>query len=264
MVSKFSLTGGAVGEVKLPKVFSIQIRTDFIHRAFLVAQANARQPYGTDPLAGHRTAAHYHGVKDTSGSMKNREVARGPRSHGGNSMQEWKMRFVPQSVKGRASHGPVAEKIWGRKVNRKEAIAALKSAIAATASSEMVRERGHKVPEGFELPIVIEDSIESVKKTKELLKVFNSVKLSADLGRIGTKVRAGRGKMRGRMYKQGKSLLLVLSKKSPAQKAAENMPGVDVCTVSGLSVQLLAPGSKAGRLSVWSEAALKELEKRFG
>ena len=37
-------------------------------------------------------------------------------------------------------------------------------------------------------------------------------------------------------------------------------PGVDVCAPKDLSAELLAPGGVAGRLTVFTEAALKALE----
>ena len=70
------------------------------------------------------------------------------------------------------------------------------------------------------------------------------------------KVRAGRGKMRGRRYKQRKSLLIVTA--NQPLRAAKNLAGVDVVTVEQLNTELLAPGAQAGRLTVWTEGALQD------
>ena len=71
------------------------------------------------------------------------------------------------------------------------------------------------------------------------------------------KVRAGRGKMRGRRYKQRKSLLIVTG--THPLRAARNLAGVDVVTVTDLTTDLLAPGTQAGRLTVWTEGAIRSL-----
>lgn len=47
-------------------------------------------------------------------------------------------------------------------------------------------------------------------------------------------------------------------------KASRNLPGVDVITVERLNVELLAPGTHAGRLTVWTESSLKWLGETYG
>jgi large subunit ribosomal protein L4e len=41
--------------------------------------------------------------------------------------------------------------------------------------------------------------------------------------------------------------------------AARNLPGVDVVSVKELTVEKLAPGGVPGRLTVWTESAIREL-----
>jgi large subunit ribosomal protein L4e len=43
--------------------------------------------------------------------------------------------------------------------------------------------------------------------------------------------------------------------------AAMNIPGVDVVEVKQLNAENLAPGAKAGRLTIWSQAAIESLSK---
>ena len=76
------------------------------------------------------------------------------------------------------------------------------------------------------------------------------------------KIRAGKGKKRGRKYKRKKSILFVVGKAEKIFKAARNLEGVDVVESRNLNAELLAPGALAGRLTVWSEDALKGLEER--
>ena len=77
------------------------------------------------------------------------------------------------------------------------------------------------------------------------------------------KIRAGRGKMRGRKYRRRKSVLVVVNKNKGIFQAARNLPGVDICEVHNLSAELLAPGGDCGRLVVWSESALTQLGTLF-
>jgi len=63
--------------------------------------------------------------------------------------------------------------------------------------------------------------------------------------------------MRGRRYKQRKSLLIVTG--NTPLIAAGNLAGVDVATVDQLNCELLAPGTHPGRLTVWTESAITRL-----
>lgn len=254
-----SLNGAAKGEVKLPAVFNSSYRPDLIQRAVLAARSKERQPYGRDPMAGKRTSADYYGVKGKRGSMKNREMARGKRSHGGAPGQEMRGRFTPQARSGRKAHPPRAEKIFALKINRKEASLALASAIAATASEELVKARGHKL-DGVSVPIIAENAVEGLKKAKDVESFLQALKLTAELERAAQrKIRAGRGKMRGRKYRTKKSVIFIIAEDNGLGKAAKNLLGVDVTQLQSLTVENLAPGGTAGRLAVWSEGAIKKL-----
>ena len=126
-----------------------------------------------------------------------------------------------------------------------------------------MKKRGHKFEES--LPVIIEDKFEQLKKTKEVMKTLKALKLDSDVERAkkGKSVRPGKGKMRGRRYKKSKSLLIVAGKNSSIMKAARNIEGIDVVEAKKLSAEHLAPGSLPGRLTLWTESAIKEIEKRF-
>lgn len=262
--SVLNLEGKPVEKIDLPSFFSHPVREDLIKRCVLAFQANRRQPYGADPLAGKRTSAHYHGRRDRRWTMMNRELARMPRIHNSAPFLNFRARFVPQAVGGRRAHPPKAEKIWKQKINKKEKILALFSAISATAIIELVKKRGHRYD--GELPIVVEDAVEKLKKTKEVEEFLKKIGLEEELERAKKKkVRAGKGKMRGRKYKKKKSVLFVVSHKNvPLAKAAENLPGVDVVSAKDLNTEHLAPGGHAGRITIWSKSAIEELKKRIG
>jgi large subunit ribosomal protein L4e len=78
------------------------------------------------------------------------------------------------------------------------------------------------------------------------------------------KIRAGRGKTRGRKRKVGKGPMLVISEDLGLVKAAGNLPGVDIVKVEDLNAELLAPGAHPGRLVVWSKTAFTSIDKFWG
>ena len=55
--------------------------------------------------------------------------------------------------------------------------------------------------------------------------------------------------------------MIVTSKTDKLRKAVANIPGVDIVEVKSLNTELLAPGAKAGRLVLWTSAAINILEK---
>ncbi|MCD6502846.1 MAG: 50S ribosomal protein L4 [Thermoplasmata archaeon] len=245
-VPVYDLEGNPVKEIELPRTFSEYVRADVIRKAFRIYLMNNRQPYGTNPRAGKNISAESWGV--------GYGLARIPRLPNGRGA------FAPNTVGGYRAHGPKAEKIWKRHLNKKELRLALRSAISATAIKELVIGRGHKVPEDKQLPIVIVDDIQSIKKTKDLLRVLHNLGLEKDLERAAKrKIRAGKGKMRGRRYKQAKSVLIVVSKYDGIEKSASNIPGVEVSLVKQLNINKLAPGGVPGRLTIYTESALREL-----
>jgi len=56
----------------------------------------------------------------------------------------------------------------------------------------------------------------------------------------------------------------VAGKEGGLIRASRNLPGVDITTVDRLNVELLAPGTQAGRLTVWTESSLKWLGETYG
>lgn len=258
-VDVLDMEGKSKEKIDLPKVFSELIREDLIRRAALATSSKNRQPYGTDPEAGQRTSAHYHGYRRHRWTMMNREMARMPRIHGKASPHlMWRPRFVPQTRKGRQAHPPKVEKIWELKINKKENRKAINSAIAATANREFVEKRGHKFSK--ELPIIVEDKIQELKRVKDVIDFFVKIGLAKELERIQKrKIKAGKGKMRGRKYKRKVGPLVVVTEDKGIGKAVRNLTGVDVCRVQNLSAAYLAPGTMPGRLTIWSESAIKKL-----
>lgn len=244
------LSGKIKEKIKLPSVFEEAYRPDLIKRAVIAAQANRLQPYGSNPYAGMRTSAEGWGT--------GKGVSRAPRIKSGNRVAR-----VPQAVGGRRAHPPKAEKVLSEKINKKERRRAIRSAIAATADPDLVANRGHKFD--LKLPLVVEDSLESLSRTMEVREFLQNIDLWGDVLRAkdGKSIRAGKGKRRGRKYKHRKSILIVTSEDKDIIKAACNLSGVDVTAVKDLNIELLAPGTQAGRLTIWTKSAFSMLEEVF-
>lgn len=249
----YSLNGEIIGKVEVPQVFLTPIRPDVVKRAVLAIQSKRFQPQGRDPMAGKRTTAESRGV--------GLGIARIPRVKGAGTLRAGQGAFIPGTVGGRVAHPPTPEKIIIKRINKKEKRLALKSALAAVAKKELVEKRGHRVSKVFRLPIVVEDKIEEVSSTRKLKDIFKALRLDEELKRIhgSRRIRAGKGKRRGRRFKHAKGPLIIVHEDKGVGKAASNLPGVDVATPKSLNVELLAPGTHLGRLTILSESALKEI-----
>lgn len=250
-VNVYAKDGEKKGEVELPPVFSVTPRKDLIRKAFNAISLSLRQPYGSSPDAGMRRVGHNAGP--------GHGTARIPRTSGSSTAV-----LLANFVKGKSAHSPRTERVLFKGINKKERKLAKHSSIAMTSDPEAVKARGHKVPENITLPVVVEDSIEQIRKTKDAFDFLESIGLMDDVERAknGTKIRAGRGKMRGRRYRTPKSILLVGSN-SENLRAFKTIPGVDTASYSSLSIRKLAPGGVAGRLTVFTESSLKMLEEEL-
>jgi len=238
------LKGEVKKKIRLPKAFDEDFRPDLIKKAVLAIQSTRYQPHGSYPYAGIRTSAHSWG--------SGRGVSHVPRIKNGSRAAR-----VPQARGGREAHPPVPVKVLIEKVNKKEKRKALLSAIAATTDEELVKARGHRYE--AKLPVVIEDAFEKLERTSDVIAALQAAGVYPDVERsqASRKVRPGRGKIRGRPYKQRKSLLIVT--KSEPLRAARNLAGVDAVSVSELNAEHLAPGTHPGRLTVWTAGAVKQL-----
>ncbi|MDD2625970.1 MAG: 50S ribosomal protein L4 [Candidatus Methanomethylophilus sp.] len=248
-VNVYSVKGEVAGTVDVPAAFSAEYRPDLIKKAILAAAANGRQPYGPNKRAGMR-----HSVSTWG---KGRGVARVQRLADGRRATQ-----SPNNVSGRRAHPPKVERIWAQKVNKKELKLARLSALAATANAECVKARGHKFDDKVTFPIVVEDDFQDLTTAKEVGQMFDVIGIGYDLDRAkeGTKIRAGRGKMRNRKYRSPVSVLIVVSDREvPVFKGAQNLPGVEVEDVRTLNTSLLAPGGDAGRLAVYTKSAIEKI-----
>jgi large subunit ribosomal protein L4e len=250
----FDLKGEEVSQLNLPQIFNTPSRPDVIKRAVVAIQSHRIQPQGRDPMAGKKnTAESRHAGLGISRVPRLKE--RGSRAA-----------FAPGTVGGRSAHPPRSEKKIKKKIPKKEMRLALRSAVAATGSKDAVASRGHMVDDVPDFPLVVVDEIQSLKKTQDIEEVLVKLGVWADIFRVkeSRKVRAGKGKMRGRKMKQAIGPLLVINKNDGVAEAARNLPGVEVVSVENLNAEVLAPGTHPGRLTVWTNSAFEKLETVFG
>ena len=254
-VSVLGLDGKEKSKIDLPKVFSLFPRKDLIERAVSAAESAEKQPQGRDPLAGKRNNAESWGT--------GRAMARVPRIKGSGFPGAQNAGFAPGVVGGRIAHPPRSEKIILKKLNRKERRKALLYAISATQKRNLVEKRGHKIQNVKTFPVVIDDKLQTLKKTSQVIEVLSNLGLQPEIDRVknGRTIRAGKGKRRGRKYKTKKGPLIVIKEDFGIYKAARNIAGIDVINVENLNCKNLAPGTHLGRLVLWAQSAFKHLEK---
>lgn len=251
-VHVLGLDGTQGKQIQLPHFFSVPLRPDLVRRAVVAAQANRRQPYGADPLAGTRRSVVWPG--------KGRGMARTPRVKNTN-----RGGMVPNTVGGREAHPPRAEAYRGKAINDKERHRAMAAALAATREVSLAEERGHLIPKKAKLPFVLDDELEEVMTSWKAKEVLTALGLWPDVERAerSTHIRAGRGKTRGRVRRTASSLLVVTSKPQVA-RGFRNFQGVEVVPVDSLGTEHLAPGGEAGRLTLFTPSSIKKLEGRVG
>ncbi|KYK23312.1 50S ribosomal protein L4 [Thermoplasmatales archaeon SG8-52-4] len=246
-VNVYKTDGTSSEKIDLPNIFNTPYRPDIIRKSFNTLHSNKRQPYGSDPLAGLRHA--------TASVGKGRGQSRVPRLTQGRVAA-----LAPCVVGGRRAHPPKSEKNWKEKINKKEKLLAKNSAFAATAIKEMVINRGHKFDEKITLPIIVEDKFEKINKTKDVIEALDKIGVYNDILRAtnGKNIRAGKGKSRGRKYKTPKSILII-SNKDEISKSSRNLTGIDIVKPKLVNIEHLAPGGDAGRLTIITKSALKEI-----
>jgi large subunit ribosomal protein L4e len=256
-VQVYDLAGDAQTSIERPEIFDSALRPDVIKRAVLALQSHRYQPQGRDLLAGKRTSAESIGTGHGISRLPRVKGSRYPRAQQG--------AFAPNTVGGRTTHPPTAEKRIRNRFNRKERRLAIRSAIAATGSMDVVTSRGHATQHVKTIPLVVTDGIESIMRTREARQVFQALGISPDLERVtkSQKIRAGKGTKRGRKRRHGVGPLLVVSTDNGVSMAVGNLLGVDVVAVEKLNVELLAPGTVPGRLTVWSSSAFEKLDALF-
>lgn len=263
----YNLAGTKTKEIQMPSVFDTPLDTGLIKRAVLAIQSARLQPKGTMIGAGRQNTGVMVGVRWLPVSDRSINVghARLPRMKNRRNLLAGRVVKIPRAVGGPRAHPPKVETTIVEQINRKEKQKAIMSAIAATANAKMVSERSNSTKK-IVVPIVIENAFEELAKTSDVIKALTALNLFSEitLAKEKKKMRAGKGKRRGRKYKRKKSILIVTSKNAKVYKGARNLEGVDIVEARNLNAELLAPGTKAGRVTVWTEGALPLVQKMWG
>ncbi len=265
MPSVFSVEGKKIKDISLPPIFNTEYNPDLIRRAVLAVESSRVQPFGNKPGAGRSNTAEYIGArgKPTPHRTINVGKARLPRLRNRRAILYGKVASVPQAVGGPRAHPPKVLARTEEYINEKERKKAIASAIAATVNLALVKERGHLFDEKI-FPLIVENSIEKITKTKAMVQILGQLGVRSDIETAKEKkrTRAGKNKNRGKRFKQKKSVLIVTNGTQPVYQAGRNIPGVEIVQVQSLNASHLAPGTKAGRLTLWTEKAINELAKR--
>ncbi|MBS3155414.1 50S ribosomal protein L4 [Candidatus Woesearchaeota archaeon] len=249
-----SLEGKKVKSIDLPIQFSEEYRPDLIKRAILAIFSHKRQSYGVFERAGKQQSAKLSRRRHDYKGAYGIGISRAPRKTMWRRGTQfgWVGAYAPFSVGGRRAHPPMPNKVWDEKINKKERRKAIRSAISATAIKELFN---------YEVPFVLENKFEDLSKTKDVKVVLKNINLLNEIERCQKrKIRAGKGKLRGRTYKKKIGPLIVVSKDCNIIKAAENLPGVNVVKVNELNASSLTKGVNLARLTLYTEAAIERLK----
>jgi large subunit ribosomal protein L4e len=256
------INGKEKGSIDLPKAFSEKFREDVV--AKVLEAEKIKQPYAPSPIAGQYAARgklqHTRKVWKTTQGKGISRVPRKIMSRRG-SQFNWEGAEIPGARGGRKAHPPkIISMINTKKINKKELLLAIKSALSATANEKLVAEKYERLNDKkiSGLPFIVESKITSLK-TKDLISSLKKI-LGEELFEVAIKkktIRSGIGKVRGRKHKSNAGLLFVVGEKEKMKTNA-----IEVVGAKGLNVTDLAKGG-AGRLVVYTEEAIKNLGERL-
>lgn len=236
--------------ITLPAVFETPYRPEVIQKVYNNLNSYTFQRQGRYPAAGQMVSAE---SRNTGLG-----IARIARARGEGFPRAGQAAGVASVRHGRLAHPPVSWKNIYKKVNKKEKLLALCSAIAATTNSELIKRRGHKIKDEIQLPIVVSNEIESVVKSKDLEKILFNLGLEEDLKR--TFIRRNKSYHKNSINRRSAlSVLILVGNDEKIGRLSNSLPGITVKSVKSVSVLDLAPGSKPVRLTIFSENAIKEL-----
>ena len=138
------------------------------------------------------------------------------------------------------------------------------SAISASMNRDFVINRGHKIDNLVNLPLVVVDDLESMNRTKDIRITLTNLGLSDELERLSqVRLRSGKSRLRGRSRKIKKGPLIVCSQDLGIGDSCKNLLGVDLVEAKNLNVSDLAPGTDAGRLVIWTKNSFSNLSSNI-
>jgi len=259
LVSVYSEKGEPTGShVKLPAVFTAPIRTDIVSSVHMDMLKNTRQPYAVSVKAGHQTSAESWGT--------GRAVARIPRVSGGGTNRSGQGAFGNMCRGGRMFAPTKTWRKWHRHINVNQRRFAICSAIAASGIPALVMSKGHRIEQVPEIPLIVSDKVQELKKTKEAVGVLRKLKAWPDIEKVkaSRRFRAGKGKMRNRCRIQRRGPIVIYNQDNGITRAFRNIPGITLIPVDRLNLLKVAPGGHVGRFCIWTESAFKRLDTIYG
>jgi large subunit ribosomal protein L4e len=244
--------------IKMPAVYRAPIRNDLVNFIHNEMRRNSMQGRGVSKVAGVQVSAESWGT--------GRAVARIPRVRGGGTHRSGQAAYGNFC---RGGHMFAPLKTWRkfhRRINIKQKRYALCSAIAASGIPALSLARGHAIEEVPEFPLVVSDSVEEVKKTKQAVEVLKSLKAWNDIKKVkaSERWRAGIGKMRNRRNIRKRGPIIIYKNDNGITRAFRNIPGITLIPVQRLNLLKLAPGGHLGRFAIWTESAFKSLDALYG
>jgi len=259
LVSVYDEKGDATGrQITTPAVLLAPIRPDVVSFVHMEMLKNGRQPYAVSTKAGHQTSAESWGT--------GRAVARIPRVSGGGTNRSGQGAFGNMCRGGRMFAPTKTWRRWHRRINVNQRRYALTSALAASAIPSLVLSKGHRIEQIPEVPLVLSDKVQEIKKTKEAVTVLHKLKVWPDIEKVKSsrRFRAGIGKMRNRRRIQRRGPIVIYSQDNGITRAFRNIPGITLINVDRLNLLKLAPGGHVGRFCIWTESAFKKLDAIYG
>ncbi|XP_076465725.1 large ribosomal subunit protein uL4-like [Babylonia areolata] len=259
LISVYNEKGEATeNNVSLPAVFRAPIRPDIVNFVHFEMKKNGRQPYAVSEKAGHQTSAESWGT--------GRAVARIPRVRGGGTHRSGQGAFGNMCRGGRMFAPTKTWRRWHRKINVNQRRYAICSAIAATAVPALVMSKGHRIEELPEVPLVVADKVQDLKKTKEAVALLKKLRAWKDIEKVyaSKRFRAGKGKMRNRRRIQRRGPLVIYDQDNGICRAFRNIPGITLISVDRLNLLKVAPGGHVGRFCIWTQSAFSQLDKIYG
>lgn len=255
----YDKSGKAKSDVTLPKCFDSRARPDILLKVFETQKSVFVQAYGAKEGAGAQYSASgiikkkRHDWKASYGKGISRVPRKVMSRHGASF--NWIGATVSNTRGGRRPHAPRSGKNLFSKINKKELLIALKSALSGTFSSVALEKKfGRKMEVGG---VFSNDILET--KTKDFLLAMKEVFGDSYESVVKKKsIRAGIGKMRGRKYKSNAGMMFVIGNEEEMKRK-----GIEVVKVNDLAVKDLAPNGVAGRLVCYTEKAIEEIGGRF-
>ncbi len=243
------------------EIFDGQIRWDLVQK--IAETEKEKQPYapylwaGMDSSASGNVKHNRHVWKTDRGKGLSRYPKKRMSDKGANFV--WVAAIIPGVRGGRRAFPP---KIIRKelKINKREQVLGLLSALAMVANNEQVKKKYSRLADvdfKVKLPLIVDSKILGLK-SKAFFEMIKKI-LGENVSEIAIqdkKIRAGRGKMRNRPYKRNAGLLLIVG-----NKEEKKISGIEV--VKAQDLKLLDIAGNGARLTMFTEASIKDLENRI-